>query len=917
MKLLKVSTAVTVQIGPMIDDTDFKSYENGLSITDSQVFLSKNSGTYANRGTTTAPPATIGQGDYDLDLGTDDVGTLGRLRVSCKPTGALPIWEDFMVVPAVVYDALVLGTDNLDVSVVQWLGTTVATPTVAGVPEVDVTHVSGSLEDIATETLLSAIDAKIDIIDTNIDDIETDTSTTIPALIAALNDFDPTVTPVELLATGGTAGGKAADELIFDNWEEILTGGTHNTPNSSGRRLRQLGSFIFAEGTAQSGGNNNIRLAVGDVTNDGILDRAKVLLIGGLGAGQEAIITDSVASNDTLSVTPAWTVNPDVTTEYQVIPAQAHTTVRNGGYDGGFVFVNTIAGFTGTVKGVNGTSTNKSLDEADAYAIAVVENLFKFSIDPKSAIILPSNSSAFEFHGSNYTVALNNQNIADAEFNGASSITGIATASGGVNPPSFFLSGIGSVTLPPCNGFQCGFFGTFTIGTEGSFTFGSCASVFGLNPIIDFGIAKNASGFFLPDWTGGTVTIKNYGVGTGTYEFEISGNGDLIIDSSCTGGTIIVRGNINIIDNSGGAVTVTDSANISTLATAVNLAIVDGNVDDIETLLNAVDAKIDIIGINIDEIEADTSDMQPRVVAIEIDTDITIPALITALNDLSAAQVKTEMDTALLDIHLDHLFATTYDATSKPGVADALLNELMEDDVGVTRYTANALEQAPGGGGGDATQAKQDEILTDLEDIKGTGFVKDTHSLFDIETELAVVDGNVDDIETLLNIVDAKIDIIDINIDSIEQDTADMQPRVVAIEVDTGTTLPAQITGLNDPTVTEITADIDANSSQLIAIKLTTDSLPSAIKKNVGVPGFSFVMVDSNNNPLPGLGTTVFANRLIDGGVFGSCTNNVIELTNGAYKIDISNSDFNGGTILLRFNAVGAKDKFFTIVTNS
>jgi hypothetical protein len=67
------------------------------------------------------------------------------------------------------------------------------------------------------------------------------------------------------------------------------------------------------------------------------------------------------------------------------------------------------------------------------------------------------------------------------------------------------------------------------------------------------------------------------------------------------------------------------------------------------------------------------------------------------------AQVNAEVDTALADIHLDHLLAADYDPAAKPGVATALLNELVESDAGVSRFTANALEQAPVGGGGGAT----------------------------------------------------------------------------------------------------------------------------------------------------------------------------------------------------------------------
>jgi len=70
-------------------------------------------------------------------------------------------------------------------------------------------------------------------------------------------------------------------------------------------------------------------------------------------------------------------------------------------------------------------------------------------------------------------------------------------------------------------------------------------------------------------------------------------------------------------------------------------------------------------------------------------------AWVTAPNDLSAAEVNAEVDTALADIHLDHLLAADYDPTSKPGTATALLNELVENDGGVSRFTQNALEQGP------------------------------------------------------------------------------------------------------------------------------------------------------------------------------------------------------------------------------
>lgn len=72
---------------------------------------------------------------------------------------------------------------------------------------------------------------------------------------------------------------------------------------------------------------------------------------------------------------------------------------------------------------------------------------------------------------------------------------------------------------------------------------------------------------------------------------------------------------------------------------------------------------------------------------------------ITGLNDLSAADVNAEVDGAIETYHLDHLLAVAYDPASKPGAADALLNELVQNDGGVSQFTANALENAPTGGG--------------------------------------------------------------------------------------------------------------------------------------------------------------------------------------------------------------------------
>lgn len=112
-------------------------------------------------------------------------------------------------------------------------------------------------------------------------------------------------------------------------------------------------------------------------------------------------------------------------------------------------------------------------------------------------------------------------------------------------------------------------------------------------------------------------------------------------------------------------------------------------------------------------------------VTTELQNGLATAASIAALNNLSAAQVNAEVDTALADIHLDHLLATNYDPASKPGTSTALLNELVENDGGVSRFTANSLEQAPTGGSApsaaDIADAVWDEGLAAHNTLGSTG----------------------------------------------------------------------------------------------------------------------------------------------------------------------------------------------------
>lgn len=112
---LKQSTAVDIALGPFLDETDGKTAETALTITQADVRLKKNGGAWAQKNQ--ASSATHEEnGWYEASLDTTDTNTLGILVVAVHEAGALPVWREFLVVPANVYESLITDVEFLEVT---------------------------------------------------------------------------------------------------------------------------------------------------------------------------------------------------------------------------------------------------------------------------------------------------------------------------------------------------------------------------------------------------------------------------------------------------------------------------------------------------------------------------------------------------------------------------------------------------------------------------------------------------------------------------------------------------------------------------------------------------------------------------------------------------------------------------------
>lgn len=208
---LKQSTAVEVAIGPFLDSVDGNSPESALTITQPDIRIKKDGAAWAQKNA--AQTLTHEEnGWYEIALDATDTNTLGQLIVAVHESGALPVWREFMVVPANVFDSL-FSTDLLQVDLTQLLGTT-PNALVSGRFDASVGAMgANTLTAAATASdYLAEINAEVD---TAITDVRLD------ELLAAASDIDgaapPTVGSVfhELMS-------KSTGSFTFDQTTDSL-----------------------------------------------------------------------------------------------------------------------------------------------------------------------------------------------------------------------------------------------------------------------------------------------------------------------------------------------------------------------------------------------------------------------------------------------------------------------------------------------------------------------------------------------------------------------------------------------------------------------------------------------------------------------------------------------------------------------
>lgn len=299
---LKQSTAVDVLIGPFVDETDGKTAENGLTISASDVLLSKNGQTLTLKSDVTAA-ANDSIGYYNCELDATDTDTLGQLATAVHVSGALPVRLDFQVVSAEnyesryestsIFDVLLRGNEHNTRHSFGWrirrasggtdvvIDTGTAQGSGTGNNQIQLQAGSETTDDIYNGTVISIIEG------TGLGQTRT------------IFDYD-----------GGTITVTVSKDWVTNpSSDSVYNINAASTSNAS------------QSGIAQSGGATNIRLASDASDQDDFYNGSLVNIVSGTGSGQTRTISDYAGATTDATVSSAWSVNPDSTSLYEVIPA--------------------------------------------------------------------------------------------------------------------------------------------------------------------------------------------------------------------------------------------------------------------------------------------------------------------------------------------------------------------------------------------------------------------------------------------------------------------------------------------------------------------------------------------------------------------------------------------------------------------
>lgn len=559
--ILKQSTIVSVKLGPFLDEDDGKTAEDGLTVPQSAVRLTKVGGAFAekNSGTSAAHDEF---GWYDVPLNATDTNTVGPLIAAIHGTGALPVWREFQVVEEDTYEFLMASGASPDTDVALILADT------DELQQDDYPARFTTVDDYVQATLADTGTAGVVI-------ASAQTVATVTTLTNHTPQSGDSFGLVQaILDDTGTSGVQIAGAQTV----ATVTTLTNHTPQS-GDSFPLVGAILDDTGTS------GVKIAsaqtvatVTTLTNHTPQSGDSFPLVG-------AILDDTGTSGVLLSATAtSGQLVDDVWDE----AIEDHDTQGNAGWatalavyagpDGPGIYIDSGAANTNTVVGTDGTEINPISTFAAARTVADALGLKIYYLEGNSDITLAATHVDWEFIGigsvSDNVVNLGSQDVSRSLFRNLT-VEGIQGGASRITARDCALQdpGGGATTLH-IFAERCGFVDEIEVDASNDNVFDQCFSL----------VAGTAAPVIIATGAAGTISVRHY---SGGLEFESlsashnvtwEGIGQVIFNANCNvNANVSVRGVGAITDNTAGMSSLTETSlvNMTKINTEADTALSD------------------------------------------------------------------------------------------------------------------------------------------------------------------------------------------------------------------------------------------------------------------------------------------------------------------------------------------------------
>ena len=741
-----------------------------------------------------------------------------------------------------------------DVNVTHWLGTAASTPTVAGVPNVNV-KTWNDLTTVALPLVPTVAGRTLDVSaggEAGIDWANVGTPGSTVALSATtVNAVTTTTTATNVTTVNGLAANVITAASIADGAIDRAT------------FAADTGMQSVRSNTAQAGASGSITLDASASSTTDFYVGQWVYLTGGTGVGQSRVITAYNGTTKVATITPNWATNPDVTSTFAIYPAAAIN------------LVNTITTYTGnTVQtgdsyariGATGSGLT-SLAQASSWTSTLATNLGTLASHDPGTTIGTSTLTQTQVTGGAYSLSsasfvCGDTRIAnlDATVSSRSTLTQTQVTGGAysVQSASCVLGDARIANLDTTVSSRGTSTLTQTQVTGGAYSIQSASCVLGDARIANLDAAVS---------TRGTSTLTQTQVTGGAY--SLSSASFVCGDTRIANLDAAVSSRMATYTQPTGFLaatfptTVASTTNITggTITTATNVT----NVNGIAAAALAQLFTVDSTKVFTDAVAGSVVSELANNVNVKKFKDASLNATPTDADGYPYVNTFRFLTTSSSVV--DNLYANQY---VQIGECQAAASTSLTLAAG-----ASAVNDAYKGcwlhmRNGDAADSGPRYITA----------YNGTTKVATVSPAWAVTPTTGDKYRVIHGAL----------IQGIYGDT-----------VQTGDAYAR----LGAPAGASISADIAAVQADL----------PIRVTKNVALANFPFFMADSSDHVTGKTGLTITATRSLDGGAFASCTNSATEVGNGWYVISLSAADLNANTVALRFTGTGADSRNITIVT--